>query len=128
MSVSVLEIPTHPTPSATKGYLLIHACVVLFGFTPIMGRLITLDALPLVWWRMLLAALALLLVPVTWRGFRQLSPRLIAGCCLTGVVLGITWALFYLSVKLTNASVAAVCLATAPLFLAVFGPVVMRRP
>ncbi|MFT0531571.1 DMT family transporter [Castellaniella hirudinis] len=116
-----------PAPAA-KGYLLIHFCVLLFGFTPIMGRLITLDTLPLVWWRMLIASLALLLLPMTWRGIRKLSRRLFLACCGAGVVLAITWILFYLSVKLTNASVAAVCLGTAPLFVAISGPVVLRRP
>lgn len=115
------------TPSATKGYLLIHFCVVLWGFTPIMGRLITLNPVSLVWWRMLIASITLLFLPATWRGLRQLSPRLLASCCGVGVVLAITWVLFYLSVKLTNASVAAVCLGTAPLFVAVFGPLLMHR-
>jgi drug/metabolite transporter (DMT)-like permease len=108
--------------------LLIHACVVLWGFTPIMGRLISLHAMPLVWWRMLLAAIALLFLPATWGGIRKLSPRLLAACGGVGVILAITWALFYLAVKLTNASVAAVCLGTAPLFIAVFGPLFTRRP
>lgn len=120
--------PATPASSASKGYLIIHICVVLWGFTPIMGRLITLDALPLVWWRMLIAAIALLFIPATWRGMRKLSPRLFAACCGVGVILAITWAMFYLAVKLTNASVAAVCLGTAPLFIAVFGPLLMRRP
>lgn len=117
-----------PDTSAAKGYLLIHACVLLFGFTPIMGRLITLDALPLVWWRMLIAAIALLFLPATWGGIRKLTLRLFLACCGAGLVLALTWALFYLSVKLTNASVAAICLGTAPLFIAVFGPIVTRRP
>ncbi|HZY34222.1 MAG TPA: EamA family transporter, partial [Rhodanobacter sp.] len=32
--------------------LQIHFCVLLWGFTAILGKLITLPALPLVWWRM----------------------------------------------------------------------------
>jgi drug/metabolite transporter (DMT)-like permease len=127
MSVAAPVVAGPPAPAVARGYLLIHVCVVLWGFTPIMGRLITLDAVALVWWRMLLAALALLLVPSTWRGLRQLSPRLIAGCCGVGLVLAVSWALFYLSIKLTNASVGAVCLGTAPLFIAVLGPLFTRR-
>lgn len=128
MSVPVLAVPARPATAVAKGYVLIHVCVILWGFTPIMGRLITLDAVALVWWRMLLAAIALLFLPPTWRGLRQLSPRLVAGCCGVGVVLAISWALFYLSIKLTNASVGAVCLGTAPLFVAIFGPALTRRP
>ena len=103
---------------SSKGYLLIHLCVLLFGFTPLMGRLITLDAIPLVWWRMALAALALLLLPATWSGLRRMPARLWGGCAAGGVVLAITWALFYLAVKLANASAATICLATATILKA----------
>ena len=48
--------------STRTAWLQIHFCVVLWGFTAILGKLITLAALPLVWWRMLLVAAALLLV------------------------------------------------------------------
>lgn len=122
------QSPAPLNSSSVKGYAIIHGCVVLFGFTPIMGRLITLQAVPLVWWRMLLAALVLLLVPATWHGIRRMSPRLLAVSCLTGVVLAISWVLFYLSVKLSNASVAAVCLAVAPLFIVAAGPFITHRP
>lgn len=127
MAAPTLATAAKPASPVAAGYVLIHVCVVLWGFTPIMGRLITLDAVALVWWRMLLAAVALLLLPATWRGLRQLSPRLVAGCCGVGIVLAVSWALFYLSIKLTNASVGAVCLGTAPLFIAVAGPALTRR-
>lgn len=110
-----------------RGYALMHLSVVLFGFTPIMGRLITLHAIPLVWWRMLLAAAVLLLLPATWAGLRRTSWRLLGVCCGAGVVLATTWALFYLAIKLSNASVGAICLAVAPLYVAVGGPVLTRR-
>jgi drug/metabolite transporter (DMT)-like permease len=124
MSATALNLAS---PKA-RGYLLIHLAVVLFGFTPIMGRLITLHAVPLVWWRMALAAIALLLVPATWKGIRQMPPHLIVVCCGTGVILAISWSLFYLAVKLANASVGAVGLATAPLFVAAAGPILVHRP
>ena len=39
-------------------------CVLLWGFTAILGKLITLPALPLVWWRMLLVVAVLALLPL----------------------------------------------------------------
>ena len=56
----------------------IHFCVVLWGFTAILGKLISLGTLSLVWWRMVLVTGALVLVPRFWRGLSALSPRLIA--------------------------------------------------
>ncbi|MDA3914112.1 MAG: EamA family transporter, partial [Oleiagrimonas sp.] len=63
------------TPTS-KAQLQIHFCVLLWGFTAILGKLITLPALPLVWWRMLAVAVALLFFPRVWRGLREMSGRL----------------------------------------------------
>ena len=52
-------------PETRKAFLQIHFCVLLWGFTAILGKLITLPALPLVWWRMLIVVAALALVPAT---------------------------------------------------------------
>ena len=52
-----------PMTDRTRAQLQIHLCVLLWGFTAILGKLISLPALPLVWWRMLLVVLALALVP-----------------------------------------------------------------
>ena len=62
-------------PARSRAYVQIHVCVLLWGFTAILGKLITLPALPLVWWRMLLVVAALALVPRVWRGLRAMSPR-----------------------------------------------------
>ena len=48
-----------PMTDTRRAQLQIHLCVLLWGFTAILGKLITLPALPLVWWRMLLVVTAL---------------------------------------------------------------------
>ena len=103
---------------------------VLFavGFTAIFGRLITLPALPLVFWRMGLVTLALLVWPPFWAGLRALPARLIAIYLGIGVLVTLHWVTFYASIKLANASVAATCIALAPVFTAVIEPWVARRP
>ena len=58
--------------NTTRALWQIHLCVLLWGFTAILGKLITLPALPLVWWRMLLVVASLLLVPKVWRGLRAM--------------------------------------------------------
>ena len=63
-------------PPVSKARLQIHFCVLLWGFTAILGKLISLPALPLVWWRMLLVAGSLLLVPKVWRGLRAMPAGL----------------------------------------------------
>src|SRR5690606_9732702 len=81
-----------------------------------------------VWWRMLIVVAALALLPRVWRGLRTLTPRLAAGYAGIGVLVGLHWLTFYGAIKPANASVAATCIALAPVFTAVIEPWVARRP
>jgi drug/metabolite transporter (DMT)-like permease len=105
-----------------KALLQIHACVVLWGFTAILGKLISLPAAALVWWRMLIVALALALLPRVWRSLRAMPPRLIGIYSGIGVVVALHWLTFYGAIKLANASVAATCMALGSVFAAVLEP------
>lgn len=116
-----------PLTPSSKAQLQIHFCVVLWGFTAILGKLITLRALPLVWWRMLIVAIALLLFPRMWRGLRAMTWRTIGAYAGIGVLVACHWLTFYGAIKLANASVGAVCIAIAPIFLALIEPWVTRR-
>lgn len=112
----------------TRAWLQIHFCVVLWGFTAILGKLITLQALPLVLWRMGLVAAALFLWPRVWRSLRELPRRLIGAYVGIGCIVALHWLTFYGAIKLANASVAATCIATVPIFLALIEPVLTGRP
>jgi drug/metabolite transporter (DMT)-like permease len=105
----------------------IHACVVLWGFTAILGKLISLPALALVCWRMFLVSLALLAWPKVRRGLREMQPRLRWAYAGVGVLVALHWLTFYGAIKLANASVAAACIGLAPVFLALIEPFVMKR-
>jgi len=108
--------------------LQIHFCVLLWGFTAILGKLISLPALELVWWRMLIVVVVLLAWPPLWRELRAADPRTLAAFSGIGVVVALHWLTFYGAIKLSNASVAASCMAVGPLFLAVLEPWIVRRP
>lgn len=116
-------LPMQPT---TKAHWQIHFCVLLWGFTAILGKVITLPALPLVWWRMLLVAGTLMLLPRVWRGVRALPPRLLLAYAGVGALVALHWLTFYGAVKLANASVAATCMALATVFIALIEPLVAR--
>lgn len=111
----------------SKARLQIHFCVLLWGFTAILGKLISLPALPLVWWRMLLVAGSLLLVPRVWRGLRAMPARLRWAYAGIGVLVSLHWLTFYGAIKLSNASVGATCIALGPVFLSFIEPWIARR-
>lgn len=104
-----------------------HFCVVLWGFTAILGRAITLAALPLVWWRMTIVTVALLLMRRFWSGLTKMPPRFVAAYVGIGVIVAMHWLSFYGSIKLANASVAATCMALAPIFVAFIEPILVGR-
>ncbi|HEX4972259.1 MAG TPA: DMT family transporter [Steroidobacteraceae bacterium] len=110
----------------TRAWLQLHFCVVLWGFTAIFGRLISLPALPLVWWRMTLVGVALLAVAKFWRGVRGLSLRQIAIYAGIGVLVALHWLTFYGSIKLSNASVGATCMALMSVLMAFIEPLIVR--
>jgi drug/metabolite transporter (DMT)-like permease len=121
---------TAPDPEARdatrRAQWQIHACVLLWGFTAILGKLISLPALALVCWRMALVALALYALKRVRRGLRELPVRLRWILAGIGVVVALHWLTFYGAIKLANASVAAACIGLAPVFLAAIEPWIMR--
>jgi drug/metabolite transporter (DMT)-like permease len=106
--------------------LQIHFCVVLWGFTAILGRLISLPAYGLVWWRMVLVVAGAALLPLTWRGLQAMDRRSVIIYSGIGVLVALHWLTFYGSIKLANASVAASCMGVAPVFIAVLEPLLLR--
>lgn len=110
-----------------RAFLQIHACVLLWGFTAILGKLITLPALPLVWSRMLIVVAALALVPRVWRGLAAMPSRLRWAYAGIGVLVALHWLTFYGAIKLANASVGATCMAFATVFTALIEPRLAHR-
>jgi drug/metabolite transporter (DMT)-like permease len=105
-----------------RALLQIHLCVVLWGVTAILGKLISLPATQLVWWRMLLVTAALACVPRVWRALASIPPRRMLAFVGIGCVVALHWLAFYGSVKLANASVAATTMALAPVVTALIEP------
>jgi drug/metabolite transporter (DMT)-like permease len=114
------------TKPATTATLQIHFCVLLWGFTAILGKLISLPALPLVWWRMLIVVGVLMLVPRVLRSLRALPARLWLAYAGIGCLVALHWLTFYGAIKLANASVAATCIALATPFTALVEPWLTR--
>lgn len=111
----------------TRAQLQIHFCVLLWGFTAILGKLISLPALGLVVWRMLLVSAVLIVLPRVWRGLLGLPVRTRWVYAGIGVLVALHWLTFYGAIKLANASVAVTCIALAPVFLALVEPLITAK-
>jgi len=106
-----------------RGFVQLHLSVLLAGFTGLFGRLITLNEVDIVWYRMLFTSLILLvftgLPRIGWRKFLQLC-----GC---GALLGVHWMLFYGSIKASNVSIGVICFSLIGFFTALFEPLIYKR-
>jgi drug/metabolite transporter (DMT)-like permease len=108
-------------------WLQIHFCVLLWGFTAILGKLITLPALAIVWWRTLLVTAALVLMKRFWCAVARMPRRLIGVFAGIGTIVALHWLTFYGSIKIANASVAATCMALIPILIAFVEPFIAKR-
>jgi len=109
-----------------RAYLYLHFCVFLWGFTAVLGKLISLQALPLVWWRVLLCCATLwwLLPRAQLRG---LSRRVFWQMLGIGALVGLHWICFYGAIKLSNASIAVATMAVTSFFSALLEPLLLRK-
>lgn len=112
----------------TKSYLQLHTSVFLWGFTAILGKLISVTALPLVWWRMGISAFCFFLLLKGFSFLKTIPTSVLYKVILTGGIVAFHWICFYGSIKYANASVALVCLTTTALFTAIFEPLVFKKP
>lgn len=116
------------SPESRRALLQVHVCVLLWAFTAILGRLITLPAAQLVAWRLLLVVALLAPIPRVWRAVRTFPASLCWRYAGIGVVVALHWLAFYGSIKLANASVATICLAIAPVTIVLLEPLLHAAP
>jgi drug/metabolite transporter (DMT)-like permease len=110
-----------------KGQLQLHFVVFIWGFTAILGELISLPADQLVWHRMLIAALALIawlkFTSTSWQVTRRTGLQMLA----TGAITGLHWISFFHAVKISNVSITLACLSSTALFTSLLEPLFYRR-
>lgn len=111
-----------------NAYLKLHIAIFLFGFTAILGKLITLQQIGLVWNRLWISFIGVLLLPGVINGLKNLSKKDIWRFSGIGVLVALHWVTFYGSIKLgDSASVTLACLATSPLFTSIIEPILNKR-
>lgn len=111
-----------------KHLLQLHFIVFIYGFTAILGRLITLDAVPLVWYRMFIAFASLAIILKLSNQKFSIPKKKILILTGVGLIVAFHWITFFHSIKISTISVALGCLASTTLFTSFLEPVFVRRP
>lgn len=110
-----------------RSYLHLHLIVFIWGFTAILGALISLDALPLVWFRMSLAAAMIGIYLVYKKIPFLLSPQVIARFLVAGCIIALHWFTFFKAIKVSNISVTLACLSTGAFFTSLLEPLLQKK-
>lgn len=101
--------------------------VLIWGFTGVLGKLISVEAIPLVWYRVLIAAFVLFIILKIRKISLQLSPKDLLMLLGIGVVIGLHWMAFFGAIKVSNVAVALSTLSTGALFSAFLEPLFFKR-
>ena len=110
-----------------KNYLHLHFIVFIWGFTAVLGALISLEALSLVWYRMLLASgLIALYIYINKFSFR-VSWRKAMLFILGGVIIALHWLTFFGAIKVSNVSITLAMMSTGSFFTAILEPIWYKR-
>ncbi|ALM06638.1 permease [Sediminicola sp. YIK13] len=106
-----------------KNYLHLHLIVFIWGFTAVLGKLITVDALPLVWYRMFMAS-GLIFFYIAYKKFSlRVSKKTLLILIIAGVVITLHWITFFKAIKVSNVSVALATMSTGAFFTALLEPI-----
>ncbi|HEX8331106.1 MAG TPA: DMT family transporter [Segetibacter sp.] len=107
--------------------LKLHAAVFLWGFTGVLGRLITLNEALLVWYRILITVISLYIL-MRWRNeLQRVNKKQLWQLFGIGGLIALHWVFFYGSIKYSNVSIALTCLSAAGLFTALLEPVMTKK-
>ena len=110
-----------------KNYLHLHFIVFIWGFTAVLGALITLEAFSLVWYRMLLAVLVIGVYIVFKKFPIAVSRKTLWLLLATGVIIALHWVTFFMAIKVSNVSITLATLSTGAFFTSLLEPFFYKR-
>lgn len=110
-----------------KNHLHLHFLVFIAGFTAILGKVISIKAIPLVWYRMIIAVI-LVFMYVNFAKIRiRISPKGILKLSLAGILIALHWITFFGSIDEANISIALAMFSTGAFFASLIEPFIYKR-
>ena len=110
-----------------KNYFLLHIIVFIWGWTAILGKAISISALPLVWNRMWIALAGIFFYLVYTKGKWKIKWKDFLKFAGVGILIAIHWLCFYASIKISNVSITLVCFSSGAFFTALVEPMFFKR-
>lgn len=110
-----------------KNYLHLHFLVFIAGFTAILGELISITAIPLVWFRMLIALALMTIYVIVFKINIKVTLKVFLKFSIAGIVIALHWITFFGSIDASNISIALAMFSTGAFFASIIEPIIYRR-
>lgn len=110
-----------------KNYLHLHLIVFVWGFTAVLGKKISLPALPLVWFRMGIAVVLMFIYGLVVKTPFKVSGKTLLRFAIAGLIIALHWFTFYHAIKISNVSITLACLSTGAFFASFLEPLLYGR-
>ncbi|NCO63465.1 MAG: DMT family transporter [Flavobacteriales bacterium] len=110
-----------------KNYLHLHLLVFIAGFTAILGELITISAIPLVWFRMLMASILIVVYIKVSKVDINIRPKAVIKLFVAGIIIALHWITFFGAIDVSNVSIALAMFSTGAFFASIIEPIVFKR-
>jgi drug/metabolite transporter (DMT)-like permease len=114
----------HPT---FADYAKLHAVILIWGFTGILGKLITVSSISIVWYRTLIAFLSIVVFLVIRKQNLLVSSSTALKYLGVGIIVALHWVFFFEALKVSTVSVTLATLASATLFTSLLEPLFFRK-
>lgn len=108
--------------ASSTDYFKLHFIVFLWGFSAILGKLVTIPAVEMVFYRSILAALGMGIVIMSTSGTFKVTQGQFVKLVLIGFIVSLHWLCFFGSARVANVSVSLVGFATNSLWAALLEP------
>ena len=110
-----------------KSYFHFHIIVFIWGFTAVLGALISIGATALVWYRMLIASIVIFGY-IKFKGISlKAKGKTILGLAGVGVLIALHWLTFFGAVKIANVSITLAMMSTGAFFTSILEPIFYKR-
>ncbi|MFN5213945.1 MAG: DMT family transporter [Bacteroidota bacterium] len=105
----------------------LHISVFLWGFTGIFGKVITLNATMIVWYRLLITVVMLFILSKVFKRHERITLKQFYQLAYVGFWVCFHWLLFYAAIKYSNASVGISCISTVAVFTTFLEPLMTGK-
>ncbi|MFC2109454.1 DMT family transporter [Bacteroidota bacterium] len=110
-----------------QAIILLHLCVICWGFTAVLGKLISYDSISLVWWRLIIVNISFLIYLLIKRKKLILNKSIFLKIAGVGSIVGIHWLCFFGGIKVANISITMISFSTGTFFTSLIEPWIYKR-